>query len=154
MVDDFISEELSEVTEVKEISGISVDSIQPIENHGLGERAAPLSFAKKKNKGVGVRIKKFLQKYSEGRHNRVAPEFVFQEELGDKETKVTALQNFMPEESNLSTGVKVIDEEQESEVTVISVCKEEILKPARESNIIKSFFSSVGKALLRPFKRF
>ncbi|MED6246579.1 hypothetical protein ATANTOWER_020097 [Ataeniobius toweri] len=286
IMEEFISEELSEVTEEKEISenqhfeipGISVDMIKPIENRGLGDRAAPLSIAKQKNKRVGDRIKKFLQKYSEGRRNRVAPILlsVIQEEQGAHETEVTAVQNF-------STGVKVIDEEKESEVekfvseeqipqvkeqaqeattevveplslgsgsqkeeqqqssiillvnalvmqavtksnischykqfqaitkrlsekiyaevegqdflniqnrlnklstnilrmasknigcsqtdvllflglndsnadeVIISVCKKEILKPTKEPNIIKSFFSSVGKALLKPFKKF
>ncbi|XP_047222492.1 uncharacterized protein LOC124868899 [Girardinichthys multiradiatus] len=285
IMEEFISEALSEVTEEKEISekqrfeipGISVDIIQPIENRWLGDRAAPLSIAKQKNKRVGDRIKKVLQKYSEGRRNRVAPILlsVIQEEQGDHETEVTAVQNF-------STGLKVIDEEKDSEVeksvseeqipqvkeqaqeattevveplslgsgsqkeeqqssiillvnalvmqavtksnischhklfqaitkrlsekiyaeveeqdfqniqnrlnklstnilrmasknigcsptdvllflglndsnvdeVIVSVCKKEILKPAKEPNIIKSFFSSVGKAFLKPFKNF
>ncbi|MEQ2193395.1 hypothetical protein XENOCAPTIV_021706 [Xenoophorus captivus] len=127
-------EEATEVTEVKvisenqrfEIPGISVDMIQPTENRGLGDRADPLSIAKQKNKGVGDRIRKIFQKYSEGRRNRVAPELlsVIEEELGDKETEVTAVQNFMPEELNLSTE-KVINEEKESEVEK-SVSEEQI----------------------------
>ncbi|KAK5610710.1 hypothetical protein CRENBAI_001047 [Crenichthys baileyi] len=136
LVDEVISEELSEVT-VKEISeqqsleipGFSVDMIQSIENAGLRDGAAPLPIAKPK--GVG--------------------------ELGDEEREVTEVQYVITEESNLSTGINLTDDEEESEFTgvdkaIISVCKEEILKPAKEPTIFKSFLSSVGKPSASPLK--
>ncbi|KAK5599618.1 hypothetical protein CRENBAI_018415 [Crenichthys baileyi] len=135
MVEEFICEELSEVARKEiseqqslEIPGISVNVIQPTENGGLRDGAAPLSIAKPK--GVGVRIKKFLKKYSEGRHKRVAPAplLVIQVELGDQETEVTEVQNIITVESNLSTGIHLTDDEEEPEFTGVekSVSEEQI----------------------------
>ncbi|XP_014860102.1 PREDICTED: uncharacterized protein LOC106928381 [Poecilia mexicana] len=120
IVDDFISEELSEVREVKkaiseqqrlEIPGVSLDALQPMENCGSRYHVAPLPFEQHKNKDAGVAVKKFCKKYSEGRYKRVAPAQKHEEIPGP------SVDDFIPDKSNLSTGLRFVNEEQQPEMT-------------------------------------
>ncbi|XP_036004045.1 uncharacterized protein LOC118566353 isoform X2 [Fundulus heteroclitus] len=73
MMNTSITEEPSEVKEIKKIisqqclqtQDISEDITEPCKNQGLNDRAVPVITAKPQNKGVGVKIKTFLQKYSQ-----------------------------------------------------------------------------------------
>ncbi|XP_035987249.1 uncharacterized protein LOC118560379 [Fundulus heteroclitus] len=97
MVDEFICEELSEMNEEKESELKMVDEFIS-ENGGLKDRVATAT-AKQQNRGVGVRIQRFLQKYSERRYKRVSPELLaVKEELRKQETDVTEVQKSVSEE--------------------------------------------------------
>ncbi|XP_035987192.1 uncharacterized protein LOC118560342 [Fundulus heteroclitus] len=98
MVDEFICGELSEMNEEKESELKMVDEFIS-ENGGLKDRVATAT-AKQQNRGVGVRIQRFLQKYSEGRYKRVSPEelLAVKEELREQETDVTEVQKSVSEE--------------------------------------------------------
>ncbi|XP_054889907.1 uncharacterized protein LOC129362430 [Poeciliopsis prolifica] len=104
IVDDFISEELSE------IPGVSLDVLQPMENCGSRDQVAPRPFQQQKNKDVGVTVKEFYKKYSEGRYKRVAPAQQVEE------IPLPSVDNFIPDKSNLSTGLQFVNEEQQPEM--------------------------------------
>ncbi|XP_035983835.1 uncharacterized protein LOC118557716 [Fundulus heteroclitus] len=177
MMNTSITEEPSEVKEIKKIiskqrlqtQDISEDIIEPCKNQGLNDRAVPVITAKQQNKGVGVKIKTFLQKYSQRRYKRVAPQqsLAVKEEPSEEETDVAGLKQSVSEEQTRDilravsgkTGWSQADrfilldlKDSNVEKATLSLCKEKILKTA-EKPILKRVFSFVGKALSKPFKK-
>ncbi|XP_036004062.1 uncharacterized protein LOC118566356 [Fundulus heteroclitus] len=177
MMNTSITEEPLEVKEIKKIisqqrlqtQDISEDITEPCKNQGLNDRAVPVITAKQQNKGVGVKIKTFLQKYIQRRYKRVAPQqsLAVKEEPSEEETDVAGLKQSVSEEQTLDilravsgkTGWLQADRfilldkrNANAEKATLSLCKEKILKTA-EKPILKRVFSFVGKALSKPFKK-